>query len=134
MQNSSSLNAYETCAEARRKSQLKTEETIAKLKILHGFDINDDESALPPELQLEIESIQDANDALIEKTKSYENFLISESESNETITNIIELMNILNEKIKTADNWTTIIDSGDKEMLKKARLELDSFNVEALNE
>ncbi len=49
--------------------------------------MNDDENALPLELQLEIESIQDANDALIEKAKGYEELLISESESNETRTN-----------------------------------------------
>jgi hypothetical protein len=43
--------------------------------------MNDDENALPLELQLEIESIQDANGALIEKTKSYEELLISESDN-----------------------------------------------------
>jgi site-specific recombinase XerD len=59
LQNSSlSIRAYETSTEARRRAQLKTEETIADLKMLHGFDINDDESVLPPELQLEIEYIQ----------------------------------------------------------------------------
>ena len=114
---------------------LKTEETIAKLKILHDFDMNDDENALPLELQLEIESIQDANDALIEKTKGYEELLISESESNETRTKIIKKMHKINEKIKLADNLTTIMDSGsleNKEMLKKTRL--DSFNLEAIEE
>ncbi len=84
MHNSSTIKAYETSSEARRKAQLKTEETIADLKMLHGFSINDDESVLPPELQLEIESIQKTNDALIEQTESYEQNLITESESNET--------------------------------------------------
>ncbi len=39
---------------------------------------------LPLELQLEIQSIQNTNDALIEKIESYEKNLISESESNDT--------------------------------------------------
>jgi hypothetical protein len=55
---SSTIKVYEKLSEARRKAQLKTEETIADLKLLHGFDINDDESVLPLELQLEIQSIQ----------------------------------------------------------------------------
>jgi glycosyltransferase involved in cell wall biosynthesis len=42
---------------------------------------------------------------------------------------------IINEKIKLADNLTTIMDSGsleNKEMLKKTRL--DSFNLETIEE
>ena len=54
LENSATMKAYETISEVRRKSQLKTEKTIAKLKILNGFNINDDESVLPLEFQLEI--------------------------------------------------------------------------------
>jgi len=68
----SSMNSYETVSELRRKAQLKTEETIADLKILNGFNINDDESILPTELQLKIETIQKKSEELIEKTESYE--------------------------------------------------------------
>lgn len=66
------MKAYETSVEARREAQLKTEETIADLKILNGFEINDDESVMPPELLLEIESIQKTSDELIEKNENYE--------------------------------------------------------------
>jgi len=99
LQNSSTIKAYETSAEARRKSQLKTEETIAEIKIQNGFDINDDESILPAELKLEIETIQKTNDELIEKTEGYEQTLISESESVETKTKVNVIFADLDEKI-----------------------------------
>jgi hemerythrin superfamily protein len=91
LQNSSSIKAYEKSLEAKCRAQLKTEETIAELKTLHGFDINDDENVLPTELKLEIESIQNTNDVLIKTIESYEQNLISESESNETKKRIKEI-------------------------------------------
>lgn len=102
LHNSSSIKAYETSSEARHKAQLKTEETIAELKILNGFNINDVESVLPLKLQLEIESIQNTNDALIEQKESYEKTLISESESSETKIRVNEILAGLDEKINVA--------------------------------
>ena len=63
---------YESSIELRRKAQLRTEEKIADIKITNGFDINDEESMLPPELQLEIEALQQKSDDLIDKTEEYE--------------------------------------------------------------
>ncbi len=129
LQNSSSLKAYETLSEARRKAQLKTEETIADQKMLHGFDINDDESELPPEMQLEIETIQKKNDALIEQTESYEKTLISESESCETKKRIKEILSDLDEKTKTVDDWIGRAFSGSaikKYKLNQAKQDLKS--------
>jgi len=128
---SSTIKVYETLSEARRKAQLKTEETIADLKLLHGFDINDDESVLPLELQLEIQSIQNTNDALIEQTESYEKNLITESESNETKIRVNKILVELDEKIKMVDHWTERVDSGslkEKEKIK-AKQELNMFNL-----
>lgn len=88
----SSMNSYETVSELRRKAQLKTEENIADLKILNGFNINDDESILPTELQLKIETIQKKSEELIEKTESYEKNLILESESSTIKTKVDEIL------------------------------------------
>ena len=137
VQNSSTIKAYETLSEARRKAQLKTEETIADLKILHGFDINDDESVLPAELQLEIESIQKKNDTLIEQTESYEQTLISESESSETKAKVNKIINELDKKIKLAKHWTKIVDSDslkEEEQLIKAKNELNYFSLKEIKE
>jgi len=136
LQNSSSLKAYETLSEARRKAQLKTEETIADQKMLHGFDINDDESELPPEMQLEIETIQKKNDALIEQTESYEKTLISESESCETKAKVNKILNELDKKIERVEYWTERAESGslkEKEKLE-AREELKMFNLKSIKE
>jgi len=133
---SSTIKVYETLSEARRKAQLKTEETIADLKLLHGFDINDDESVLPLELQLEIQSIQNTNDALIEQTESYEKNLITESESNETKIRVNKILVELDEKIKMVDHWTERVDSGslkEKEKIK-AKQELNMFNLKSIKE
>ena len=136
LQNSSSLTAYETLSEARRKAQLKTEEAIADLKLLHGFNINDEESELPPEMQLEIESIQKTNKELIEQTESYEENLISESESSETKAKVNKIINELNKKIKLVEYWTERVDSGGlKEKEKKEiRQELNMFNLKSIKE
>jgi hypothetical protein len=136
LHNSSTIKAYETSSEARRKAQLKTEETIADLKMLHGFSINDDESVLPPELQLEIESIQKTNYALIEQTESYEQNLITESESNETKIRVNEMLAELHEQIKLVDRFKEDIDSGilkEKEKIIKAKQEFKSC-LEEINE
>jgi hypothetical protein len=138
LQNSQSIRAYETSSEARRKSQLKTEETIASFKVDNGFKINDDESVLPPELQLEIESIQKTNDALIEQTERYEQNLISESESNETKIRVNEMLAELDEKINVAVDLIDHLGSGilkEKEKLKSTKQELNiKFSLEAINE
>jgi len=106
--------------------------------MLHGFDINDDESVLPPELQLEIESIQKTNDALIEKTESYEKTLISESESNETKERINEIMAEIDEKINVANHLIERLDSGglkEREKFKNAKLELNiKTNLEEIRD
>jgi len=138
LQNSQSIRAYETSSEARRKSQLKTEETIASFKVDNGFKINDDESVLPPELQLEIESIQKTNYALIEQTESYEQNLISESESNETKIRVNEMLAELDEKINVAVDLIDHLGSGilkEKEKLKTTKQELNiKSSLEAINE
>ncbi len=134
---SSSIKAYETSSEARRRAQLKTEETIADLKMLHGFDINDDESVLPTELQLEIESIQKKNDSLIEQTESYEQTLISESESSVTKAKVTKIITELDKKIKLAKHWTKIVDSDrlkEEEQLIKAKNELNHFSLKEIKE
>jgi hypothetical protein len=136
LQNSSSIKAYEICSEARRKIQLKTEEAIAELKMLNGFNINDDERLLPSETQLEIESIQKKNDSLIEKTESYEQTLISESESSETKSKVNKILAELNKKIKVVDHFNKLIDSDslkEKEKIKKSKSELKS-NLELIKE
>jgi hypothetical protein len=122
------MKAYETSVEARREAQLKTEETIADLKILNGFEINDDESVMPPELVLEIESIQKTSDELIEKNENYEQILISESESAETKARVNEIFADLDGKINLTDHLIKLVDSGslkEKEMIKKARQKLN---------
>ncbi len=129
LQNSSSIKAYEKSLEAKCRAQLKTEETIAELKTLHGFDINDDENVLPTELKLEIESIQNTNDMLIKKTESYEQTLISESESCETKKRIKEILSDLDEKTKTVDDWIGRAFSGSaikKYKLNQAKQDLKS--------
>ncbi len=134
----SSMNSYETVSELRRKAQLKTEETIADLKILNGFNINDDESILPTELQLKIETIQKKSEELIEKTESYEKNLILESESSTIRTKVDEILAELEEKNKVADNWTKVLNSGKlkaKKTLEKAKLELNiKLNLKEINE
>ena len=129
LQNSSSIKAYEKSLEAKCRAQLKTEETIAELKTLHGFDINDDENVLPTELKLEIESIQNTNDMLIKTIESYEQNLISESESNETKKRIKEILSDLDEKTKTVDDWIGRAFSGSaikKYKLNQAKQDLKS--------
>jgi len=136
LQNSSSIKAYETCSEARRKIQLKTEEALAELKMLHGFNMNDDESTLPLEMQLEIESIQNTNYSLIEKTQSYEQTLISESESSETKSKVMKILAESNKKIKVVDHLNKLIDLGslkEKEKIKKSKQDLKS-NLELIKE
>jgi len=136
LQNSSSIKAFETCSEARRKIQLKTEEALAELKMLHGFNMNDDESTLPLEMQLEIESIQNTNYSLIEKTQSYEQTLISESESSETKSKVMKILAESNKKIKVVDHLNKLIDSGslkEKEKIKKSKQDLKS-NLELIKE
>jgi len=134
----SSMNSYETVSELRRKAQLKTEETIADLKILNGFNINDDESILPAELQSKIETIQKKSEELIEKTESYEKNLILESESSTIRTKVDEILAELEEKNKVADNWTKVLNSGKlkaKKTLEKAKLELNiKLNLKEINE
>jgi len=118
---------YET-SEAKLQAQLKTEETIAKLKILNGFNINDDESVLPAELQLEIESIQNTNDTLIEQTELHEYNLISESESSETKAKVNKILAELDGKIELIYNLKKYLDSGslkEKENIKKVKQELN---------
>ena len=138
LQDSQSIRTYETSSEARRKAQLKTEETIASFKVDNGFKINDDESVLPPELQLEIESIQKTNDALIEQTENYEQTLISESESNETKVRVNEILTELDEKINVAVHLIEHLDSGilkENEKFKTTKQELNiKSNLEAINE
>jgi hypothetical protein len=91
--------------------------------LIHGFNINDDESELPPEMQLEIETIQKTNKALIEQTESYEENLISESESSETKAKVNKILAELNKKIKLVEYWTERVDSGS--LKKKKRKKLD---------
>ena len=118
-----SSKTYESSAELRRKTQLKTEETIAELKILNGFGINDEESTLPLELQFEIEKIQKNSDALIEKTDSYEKMLNSDLDSYKLLDEV--------EKMKRlASHWNSILNSkgiSEKTELYQARLELNGF-------
>jgi len=117
-----SLKAYETSAELRRKAQLKTEETIAELKINNGFNINDEEINLPFELQLEIETIQKNSDALIEKTDSYEQILSSDSQSNELLAEI-------NKMKQKAMHWQNSESIKEKIELNQAKFELNDFSL-----
>ncbi len=118
-----SAKTYESSAELRRKTQLKTEESIAELKILNGFGINDEESTLPLELQFEIETIQKNSDALIEKTDSYEKMLNSDLDS-------CKLLDEVEKMKRLATHWNSILNSkgiSEKTELYQARLELDGF-------
>jgi hypothetical protein len=95
---------YESSIELRRKAQLRTEEKIADLKIANGFDINDEESVLPPDLQLEIEALQKKSDDLIDKTEEYENCMnkaleLSESKKKDILAQVDSLKGELVTKI-----------------------------------
>jgi len=129
--------AYESSSELRRRAQLKTEETIAELKVLNGYDINDDESVLSSELQKQIEEIYATSEALIEKTETYEKSLVSESETAETKTMLTEILAELDAKKEIADKWTKTLNlTGikDKQTLKIARVELNGFKLKEINE
>ncbi len=92
---------------------------------------------MPPELQLEIEIIQKNSDALIEKTESYEQTLISESESSEIKSQVNEILAELDEKKQKADHWNELLISGslkEKEIFQTARNEMYNFNLKKINE
>jgi len=129
--------AYESSSELRRRAQLKTEEIIADLKTLNGYDINDDESVLSLELQEQIANIYRTSEALIEKTESYEKSLISESETAETKEMLKEILAELDARKKIADNWTSVLNTtgiSEKTTLKRAREELNNFKLKEINE
>ena len=129
--------AYESSSELRRRAQLKTEETIADLKILNGYNIDDDESILSTELQKQIEDIYKNSDSLIEKTEIYEKSLISDSESAETKKMLKNLIAELDAKKEIAEKWFKAFNSTEikyKETLKLAKEELNGFKLKEITE
>jgi hypothetical protein len=125
---------YESSVELRRKAQLRTEEKIADLKLVNGFNVDDDESSLPPELQSEIVSIQTKSDDLIQKTQDHEESLmaalvLSETKQKEIIAEINELKRLIT-------HWTGILDQKGpilRTVLDTVKVELKNFSLNELN-